>query len=90
MDLRDTLRQYLSDSFLSTGQTATIADDDDLMEVLDSLQILRTVIELEKRFSIRVHNGDLTPENLGSVRKLAAFVARRQRENKRSRRSTVP
>jgi acyl carrier protein len=79
MNIRDTIHDYVAGSFLSGGQTATIGDDDDLMEVLDSLQILRMVTDLENQFSIHVENGDLTPENFGSVEKLAAFVARKQR-----------
>ncbi len=78
MNIKDTIRDYVTDSFLGGGQTATIQDDDDLMEVLDSLQILRVVSELEDRFSIRIHNADLSPENFGSVERLAAFVARKQ------------
>jgi acyl carrier protein len=80
MTIKDTIHEYLADSFIAEGQTATVADDDDLMEVLDSLQILRMVPELEQQFSIHVDNGDLTPENFGSVEKLAAFVARKQRK----------
>jgi acyl carrier protein len=80
MNIKDTIHEYLADSLIAEGQTATIADDDDLMEVLDSLQILRMVSDLENQFSIHVDNGDLTPENFGSVEKLAAFVARKQRE----------
>jgi acyl carrier protein len=78
MNIKDTIREYLTDSFIAEGQTATIADDDDLMEVLDSLQILRMVPDLENQFSIHVDNGDLTPENFGTVEKLAAFVARKR------------
>jgi acyl carrier protein len=78
MNVKDAIRDYVTDSFFPAGQTATIADDDDLMEVLDSLQILRMIGDLEGRFSIQVENSDLTPENFGSVDKIAAFVARKQ------------
>jgi acyl carrier protein len=79
MSIKDTIREYVTDSFLAEGQTALIQDDDDLMEVLDSLQVLRMVADLENRFSIQVDNSDLTPENFGSVERLAAFIARKQR-----------
>lgn len=77
-NVKDAIRSYVTQAFLAGGRTATVSDDDDLMEMLDSLQILRMVIDLESRFSIRVENADLTPENLGSVDKVAAFVARKQ------------
>lgn len=78
MNIKDSIRNYVTDSFFEGGQTATIEDEDDLMELLDSLQILRMVVEVEKRFSIKVNNSDLTPENFGSVEKLAAFVEQKQ------------
>lgn len=78
MNVKEAIRGYIADSFLAQGQTTTVADDEDLMEVLDSLQILRMVAEVEKRFSIHVDNGELTPENFGSVDRLAAFVARKE------------
>jgi acyl carrier protein len=78
MNVKETLRDYVTESFLGDGQAAALADDADLMELLDSLQILRMVADVETRFSIQVGNDDLTPENFGSVAKLAAFVARKQ------------
>jgi len=78
MNIKDRIRSYVSDSFLAGGQTATLEDDDDLMEVLDSLQILRMVTDLEGEFSIHVDNSDLTPENFGSIDRLAEFVVQKQ------------
>ena len=49
----------------------------DLLKVLDSLQILRMVIAFEGVFGIKVEDGDMTVENLGSVRKVAALIARK-------------
>ncbi len=60
---------------------ATFRSDDDLLTILDSLQILRMLIDLEAQFSIKVDNSELSPENLGTVEKLAAFVARKQTES---------
>lgn len=78
--IRRTIREYIVESFLDEGDTITIQDDDDLLEILDSLQILRTVADLMHRFHIEVDNGDLTPENFGSVARMAAFVSRKQQE----------
>jgi acyl carrier protein len=77
MNIKDTIRDYVTDSFSEEGGTATIADDDNLLEVLDSLQVLRMVGDLEKTFSIRISNSDLTPENFGSLGKLAALIERK-------------
>jgi acyl carrier protein len=77
-NIKEVIRGYVVDSFFGEVQTATLDDDENLMEVLDSLQILRMVADVEKRFSIQVNNDDLTPENFGSVDKLAAFIMRKR------------
>ena len=74
------LRSYLVDSFMDESAQATFRDHDDLFKILDSLQVLRMVVQLEKMFDIRVEDSELTAENLGSVEKVAAFLARKRRE----------
>ena len=78
MNVKNSLHDYIAESFFGDGQTAILDDDANLMELLDSLQILRIVTDVEKQFSIHVGNDDLIPENFGSVEQLAAFVTRRQ------------
>ena len=78
MNVKDRIRQYVADAALARGQGSTPGDDDDLLQVLDSLQVLRMMLQMEREFSIRIENSDLTPENLGSVEKLAALVARKR------------
>ena len=74
----DRIRKYVRDAVLARGGSFTLPDEGDLLQALDSLQLLRMILELEKAFGVRIENGDLTPENLGSIASLAAFVARRQ------------
>lgn len=71
------VRDYILRSFLSNGSAANLRTDEDLLMVLDSLQILRMLIDLEVEYSIKVDNSELTPENLGTVQKLAAFIERK-------------
>src|SRR5258708_31664881 len=77
-EIRNAVRGYILDSFLSLEDGETLRDEDDLLLVLDSLQILRMLIALESKFAIKVEDGDLTPDNIGSVAKLAATIARKQ------------
>lgn len=73
------IRSYIRDSFLAPDEQDTIIrDDDDLLKILDSLQILRMVVDLEATYSIQVDNSELTPENLGSIDKLAEFIDRKR------------
>jgi acyl carrier protein len=79
-NIEQTIRNYIESSFLADGQAAALRNDDDLLMVLDSLQILRMLLDLEAEYSIKVDNGELTPENLQTVERLAAFIDRKQRE----------
>jgi acyl carrier protein len=76
-EIERTVRAYIIDAFLDGQDAESFHDDDDLLTVLDSLQILRMVVALEGQYSICVEDGDLSPENLGSVKRVAAFVARK-------------
>jgi acyl carrier protein len=78
--IEDQIRAYVIDSFLTEQAAATFDNDADLLMMLDSLQVLRMVLALEKLHGIKVHESELSPENLGSVSKLAAMVARKQAE----------
>ena len=77
--IEQTIRDYIANSFLDEGQMVSLSNDDDLLMVLDSLQILRMLMDLEKEYTIQVDPGEITSENLGSVQRLADFVSRKLR-----------
>ena len=58
MSIKDQIRTYVNDSFLNGGQVSTLQDNDDLLEVLDSLQVLRMATDLERQFGVHVDNGN--------------------------------
>jgi len=70
----DIIRDFIVQNFGSTEGISTISVDDDLLELLDSLQVLRLIMELEKKYTIKFENKDMTPEILGSASKLSLFV----------------
>ena len=65
-------RSFLADS----GQS--LSPNDDLLTVLDSLQVLRLLMDLEAKYSIKIENSELSPENLGTIESLAAFIAKKR------------
>ena len=77
-----TIRDYIQQSFLDNGAAAPqpIRPGDDLLTLLDSLQILRMLMDLEAQFEIKVDNSELTPENLGTIERLAEFIRKKQEE----------
>jgi acyl carrier protein len=77
-DLQQEIRRLIVDSYLSNGQADTLRDDADLLTVLDSLQVLRMIMHLESAYGIKVENRELSPENLGTIERLAAFIERKR------------
>jgi acyl carrier protein len=80
--IAEKVRHYIQSNFLNHGEAPAggepahpLGHDDDLLTVLDSLQILRMLMDLEAEFGIKVDNSELTPENLGTIERLAAFIA---------------
>src|SRR5256885_270475 len=72
------VRAFLADALLPEERVRGLGSDDDLFKFLDSLQVLRLVLQLEALFGVKVEDSELTPENLGSLARIAAFVARRK------------
>jgi hypothetical protein len=71
----DRVGRFIGASFLPAGAAAP-GPADDLFALLDSLQVLRTVAWVEETFGVKIGDADLTAENLGTVSRIAAFVAR--------------
>jgi acyl carrier protein len=78
LEIRNAVRGFIMESFLSGTDSEPLRDDDDLLLILDSLQILRMLIAFEGQYGVKIQDGDLTPENIGSVAKLAATIVRKQ------------
>ena len=77
MSTTDAIRQLIARSFTADDGAPNMADDDDLLSVLDSLQVLRLVADIEDKFSIKIETSEMTPDNFGSLSKLAGFVERK-------------
>jgi acyl carrier protein len=59
-----------------SGKPLSIGPDDSLFEsgVLDSFALADMVGALEKEFSIRIPDSDLTPRKFDSVARIAAYI----------------
>lgn len=78
----DALRAFIQQAFQNDEDSEVIEPQTDLFSLLDSLQVLRTVLHIEQEFGVTVSDGELTAENLGSISRIVAFVVRKQREPK--------
>jgi acyl carrier protein len=75
------VRRFIEDNFLMGGGQL-VGDEDSLMRshVLDSTGFLELVGFLEKAFDIRVHDLEMVPENLDSLRAIDAYVRQKRSE----------
>jgi len=76
-EIADRVRQFVLSTFLVDTPAESFTNNDDLFLLLDSLQILRLVMQLESSFGIKVQPQELSADNLSTVQKIAAFVARK-------------
>ena len=78
-DIKDTLRAFVVENFLF-GTDEGLEDDTSFLEggIIDSTGILELVSFLEEKFSFRIEDEELIPENLDSIEKVAQFVQKKQ------------
>ncbi|MEP7311028.1 MAG: acyl carrier protein [Pseudomonadota bacterium] len=79
MQVKNELRQYILKNYLFSTDSAALSDDVSLMQtgVIDSTGILELIMFLQEKFGIEVADEEMIPENLDSVDKIVAFVARK-------------
>jgi acyl carrier protein len=82
MSIHDTVRQFIRENFY-IGNPDALADNASLLDhgVVDSTGILEVVAFLEVRFSIRVDDADMIPENLDTIAGIVAYVERKRSPN---------
>ena len=73
-----TISEFVQETFL-IGQREALADDASFLEkgIIDSTGVLELVSFVEQTFGFSIGDEDLTPDNLDSINKVAAFIRRR-------------
>ncbi|MBN2171177.1 MAG: acyl carrier protein [Candidatus Krumholzibacteriota bacterium] len=73
------IRQFIVDTFLAGKDDPDFGNDDSLLDtrILDSTGMVELVEFVEDEFGVTVDDSELTPENLDSVMRVAAFVGRK-------------
>jgi len=71
------IRSFLVENFLF-GRNEELHDDAPLLDkVIDSHGVMELVVFLQDRFAIKVEDDEVTTDNLNSVNKAVAYVARK-------------
>jgi acyl carrier protein len=80
MDAKQKVRQFILKNYLFSTDEAALKDDVSLMQagIIDSTGVLELIMFLEEQFGVKVSDEEMTPENLDSVDRIAAFVGRKR------------
>ncbi len=78
-DAATRIRQFILQTFYVADAEA-LPDDASLLErgVIDSTGVLELIAFLEREFGIRVADEEMLPDNLDSIARMAAYVARKK------------
>jgi len=78
MSYLETVRNFVVDTFLF-GDGANLKDDTSFLEngIIDSTGILELITFLEETYQISIHDNELIPENLDSLKKVEQFLSRK-------------
>jgi acyl carrier protein len=77
--VRDRVRAFITTNFYLAAKSE-LHDQTSLLEqgIVDSTGMLEVIAFLEKTFEIAVDDSEVTPENLDSLGRITAFVARKK------------
>jgi acyl carrier protein len=78
MEMLEKVRAFISSNFY-IADPSTWNDDVSLLEtgIVDSTGVLEIIAFLEEDCSVEVLDPEITPENLDSVNRIAAFIKRK-------------
>ena len=84
-DIVTEVRRFLVANYL-LGREEGFSNDDSFQEqgIIDSTGILELVSHLEQTYGIQVLDEELHPDNLDSVNRIAAYLARKRNDTESS------
>jgi acyl carrier protein len=78
-DIERAVQSFIVERFL-LGNASGLSSNQSLLDsgVMDSTGVMELVLFLEETYSIKVADTELTPDNLDSIHKIAAYVGRKR------------
>jgi acyl carrier protein len=70
------IAQFIRTSILFGDPSVKLSSETPLLTILDSVGLMHLVAFLEEQFDVRIEDGDVTPDNFGTLASLSALVAR--------------
>ena len=83
-DISLAVRRFIGENFLFRDDGDAITHDQSLLDagIIDSTGVLELVCFLETQFGIEVHDDEMLPENLDSIRAISNYVSRKLESRK--------
>lgn len=80
MSIEQQVQHFVLENFLFSSDTSLLGMDDSFLDqgLIDSTGMLEVILFLEETFGIKVADDEMIPENLDSVNRIAAYVARKK------------
>jgi acyl carrier protein len=78
MELKKQVRDFVTANFY-VADPAALEDRTSLLDqgIIDSTGVLEVIMFIESTFGVTVEDSEMLPENLDSIERIAAFVARK-------------
>ena len=78
MKLQQQIRDFVTANFY-VADPASLEDRTSLLDhgIIDSTGVLEVIMFVESTFGVTVEDSEMLPENLDSIERIAAFVARK-------------
>lgn len=79
-EIQGKVRQFITTNFY-VADPAALKDDASLLDagIVDSTGVLEIVQFLEGEFGFKVEDAEIVPENVDSISRLTAFVAKKKK-----------
>jgi len=79
MEAKEQIRQFVCTNFY-VANAAELSDEASLLDngIIDSTGVLEVIGFLESTFGLQVEDAEMVPDNLDSIAKISAFVARKK------------
>jgi len=79
MKLQQQIRDFVTSNFYVADPKA-LEDRTSLLDqgIIDSTGVLEVIMFIESTFGVTVEDSEMLPENLDSIERIAAFVARKK------------
>ena len=80
MEIKNELEQFILNELMASDEKKSIEPDEDLLMqgIVDSMGVLKLSAFIEEKFSVKVTDIDMVPENFQSLESLTQFVLSRK------------